>query len=212
MAGTVRVVVADDHPLYLDGIVSAVERADDLELVAACDDGRRALEAILDRRPDVAAIDHGLPSLDGVGIVEALVAAGSPTRTLIFSARLDGRGVVDAVRAGVAGYVSKSWSRDRICAAIRAVAAGETIFAEEFHGGMGEEIRRRSSLAQERLTEREREILASMAEGKSAPQIAEALFLSPATVKTHQRNVYEKLGVSDRAAAVAEAMRRGLIR
>jgi two-component system nitrate/nitrite response regulator NarL len=208
----VRVLVADDHPLYLDGIVLAVERADDLELVAACDDGRRALEAILDKRPDVAAIDHGLPSLDAVGIVEALTAAGSPTRTLIFSARLDGRGVVDAVQAGAAGYVSKSWSRGRICDAIRAVAAGGTIYAEELHAGMGEEIRRRTSLVQERLTDRERDVLARMAEGKSAPQVAEDLYLSPATVKTHQRNIYEKLGVSDRAAAVAEAMRRGLIR
>ena len=212
MVTAVRVLVADDHPLYLDGIVSAVEREDDLELVAACDDGRRALEAILDEQPHVAAIDHGLPSLDAVGIVEALATAGSPTRTLIFSARLDGRGIVDAVQAGAAGYVSKSWSRARICDAIRTVAAGGTIFAEELHAGMADEIRRRASLAQERLTEREREILARMAEGKSAPQIAEELFLSPATVKTHQRNVYEKLGVSDRAAAVAEAMRRGLIR
>ena len=99
-------LVADDHPLYLDGIVSAVERADDLELVAACTDGRLTLEAILATRPDVAAIDHGLPSLDASGIVEALTEAGSAARVLIFSARLDGRGVYDAIQAGAAGYVS----------------------------------------------------------------------------------------------------------
>ena len=205
-------LVADDHPLYLDGIVSAVERADDLELVAACDDGRRALDAIIGEEPDVAAIDHGLPTLDATGIVEALTEAGSPTRVLVFSARLDGRGVYDAIQAGAAGYVSKSWSRSRICAAIRTVAQGRSIFAEELHDGMGAEIRRRGALAQERLTDRERQILTRMAEGMSAPQIATELYLSTATVKSHQHNLYEKLGVSDRAAAVAEAMRRGLIR
>ena len=204
-------LVADDHPLYLDGIVSAVERAGDLELVGACDDGRRALDAIIGEEPDVAAIDHGLPTLDATGIVEALTEGGSPTRVLVFSARLDGRGVYDAIQAGAAGYVSKSWSRSRICDAIRTVAQGRSIFAEELHDGMGAEIRRRAAIARGLLTTREREILTRMAQGLSAPQIAAELYLSPTTVKTHQHNIYEKLGVSDRAAAVAEAMRRGLI-
>jgi two-component system, NarL family, nitrate/nitrite response regulator NarL len=209
---SVRVVVADDHPLYLDGIVAAVERAVDLDLVAACGDGRDALREILALRPHVAAIDHMLPGLDATQIVEALAAAGSPTRTLIFSARLDGRGVYDAIQAGAAGYVSKSWSRSRICDAIRSVAQGHSIFAEELHDSMGAEIRRRGAIAQELLTDREREILVRMAEGSSAPKIAGELYLSTATIKTHQHNLYEKLGVSDRAAAVAEAIRRGLIR
>jgi two-component system, NarL family, nitrate/nitrite response regulator NarL len=210
-SAAVRVLVADDHPLYLDGIVSAVEKAGDLELVAACTDGRLALETILERHPDVAALDHGLPALDATQIVEALASAGSPSRVLIFSARLDGRGVYDAIQAGAAGYVSKSWSRARICDAIRTVARGGSVFAEELHDGMGSEIRRRGAIAQERLTDREREILTRMAEGSSAPKIAGELYLSTATIKTHQPNIYEKLGVSDRAAAVAEAMRRGLI-
>jgi two-component system nitrate/nitrite response regulator NarL len=209
--GRVRVLVADDHPLYLDGLIAAIERADDLELVASCSDGRQALRAILAERPAVAALDHGLPGLEAPGIVEALAEAGSATRTLIFSARLDGRGVYDAIQAGAAGYISKSWSRGRICDAIRSVAGGHSIFAEELHDGMGAEIRRRGALAQERLTDREREILDRMAQGMSAPAIAGDLYLSTTTVKTHQHNLYAKLGVSDRAAAVAEAMRRGLI-
>ena len=212
MSEPVTVVVADDHPLYLDGIVAAVERTEDLELVAACTDGRLALETILDRRPAVAALDHGLPRLDATGIVQELGAAGADTRVLIFSARLDGRGVYEAIQAGAGGYVSKSWSRKRICDAIRTVASGGSIFAEELHEGMGAEIRRRGAIARERLTEREREILVRMAEGMSAPAIAAQLHLSTATVKSHQHSLYEKLAVSDRAAAVAEAMRRGLIR
>ena len=204
-------LVADDHPLYLDGLVAAIERAGDLELVASCSDGQEALRAILEEKPAVAALDHGLPGLEAPGIVEALAQAGSPTRTLIFSARLDGRGVYDAIQAGAAGYISKSWSRGRICDAIRSVADGHSIFAEELHDGMGDEIRRRGALAQERLTDREREILVRMAQGMSAPTIAGDLYLSTTTVKTHQHNLYAKLGVSDRAAAVAEAMRRGLI-
>jgi two-component system, NarL family, nitrate/nitrite response regulator NarL len=209
--GPVRVLVADDHPLYLDGIVAAVEQAEDLELVASCSDGRQALRTILEEKPAVAALDHGLPGLDAPGIVGALAQAGSETRTLIFSARLDGRGVYDAIQAGAAGYISKSWSRAQICDAIRAVARGRSIFAEELHDGIGAEIRRRGALAQARLTDREREVLARMAQGLSAPAIAGELYLSTTTVKTHQHNLYEKLGVSDRAAAVAEGMRRGLI-
>ena len=209
---TVSVLVADDHPLYLDGIVAAVRRTDDLELVASCTDGESALREILALQPQVAAIDHGLPDLDATRIVTALADAGSPTRTLIFSARLDGRGVYEAIQAGAAGYISKSWPRARICDAIRSVARGNSIFAEELHDGMGAEIRRRGAIAQDRLTDREREILTRMADGSSAPTIAGELYLSTATIKTHQHNLYEKLGVSDRAAAVAEAMRRGLIR
>ncbi len=208
----IRVVVADDHPLYLDGIVAAVQRADDLELVASCADGQSALRESLAHEPAVAALDHVLPGLDAIQIVEKLAEAGSQTRTLIFSARLDGRGVYEAIQAGAAGYIPKSWSRSRICDAIRSVARGHSIFAEELHDGMGAEIRRRGTIAQERLTDREREILARMAQGLSAPAIAGELYLSTTTVKTHQHNLYEKLGVSDRAAAVAEAMRRGLIR
>ena len=211
-AAAIRVLVADDHPLYLDGIVAAIERASDLELVAACTDGHQALTEILAKAPAVAALDHVLPGLDAIRVVEKLADAGSETRTLIFSARLDGRGVYEAIQAGAAGYISKSWSRNRICDAIRSVAHGHSIFAEELHDGMGAEIRRRGALAQERLTEREREILVRMAQGLSAPAIAGELYLSTTTVKTHQHNLYEKLGVSDRAAAVAEAMRRGLIR
>ncbi len=209
--GSVRVLVADDHPLYLDGIVAAIERADDLELVAVLRRRAEALDEILAEAPAVAAIDHGLPGLDAVQIVGRLADAGSETRTLIFSARLDGRGVYDAIQAGAAGYISKSWSRSRICDAIRSVARGHSVFAEELHDGIGSEIRRRGALAQERLTGREREILVRMAKGLSAPAIADELYLSTTTVKTHQHNLYEKLGVSDRAAAVAEAMRRGLI-
>lgn len=212
MSPTSRVLVADDHPLYLDGLVAAVEAASGLELVAACTDGRQALDRILELKPDVAAIDHVMPSLGATEVIEALDGQRAQTRVLVFSARLDGPGIYEAIQAGASGYIPKSWPRTRICDAIRRVAAGHSIFAEELHDQMGGEIRRRGVIAQERLTEREREVLVLLAEGQSAPQIAGALFLSVSTVKTHQHRLYEKLGVADRAAAVAEAMRRGLIR
>ena len=205
----IRVLIADDHPVYLDGLVSALEATDDLEVVAACVDGEETLRRIRELEPDVAALDFGLPGLDAAEIVEALDGA---VRVLVFSARLDGQVVYDSVQAGAAGYIPKSWARSRICDAIRTVAGGGTIFAEEVHDGMGAEIRRRAVAAQGRLTTREREILSLLAEGRSAPQIATQLYLSVSTVKTHQHRLYEKLGVADRAAAVAEAMRRGLIR
>jgi two-component system nitrate/nitrite response regulator NarL len=208
----VRAIVADDHPLYLDGLVAAVEASEELELVAACTTGTGVVEKVNALAPDVAAIDHQLPGLDAVEVIEALRASPVRPPVLVFSAGADGRAVYDAIQAGAAGYIPKGWPRGRICAAILSVARGETLYAEELHAAVGDEIRRRGGAVLGRFTDREREILGLLAGGLSAPQIATRLFLSVSTVKTHQHRLYEKLGVSDRAAAVAAAMRQGLIR
>src|SRR3954451_7924308 len=207
----IRVLVAEDHPVYLEGLAAAIDGADDLELAFACDDGARALEGIRAAAPDVAVIDLRLPVLDARGVLEQLADDQDTCRILILSAHLEGEEILGCVELGAAGYLAKDATRADILDAIRAVAQGRTVISGDAQASMAEGIRRRRLSAADLLSPREREVLGLLASGASAPAIARQLFLSPATVKSHLHNVYEKLGVSDRAAAVAEGMRRGLI-
>jgi two-component system nitrate/nitrite response regulator NarL len=210
-AETVRVLVADDHPVFREGMVRALSANPRAEVVAEAGDGRAALEAIAAQLPDVALLDYRLPGLDGIAIVRAVVRDGLPTRVLMLSAHDESSVVYDALQAGAAGYLLKEASRDEIVAAVFAVARGESVLPSEVAAGLVGEIRLRSPSDTPVLTEREREVLRLIADGKSFPEIASTLFIGVTTVKTHAQHVYDKLGVSDRAAAVAEAIRRHLI-
>jgi two-component system nitrate/nitrite response regulator NarL len=207
-----RVVVADDHPLFRDAIERAVRGRPELELVGAVADGRAALAAIRDLAPDVAVLDLRLPGLDGLQVAGAVTRDRLETRLLILSASGEPEVVYRALQLGAAGYFLKGAERDAILDAIAAIARGRTVLAPELHADVFAEIRLRGTREDRPvLTAREREVLALTAEGLSAPQIAERLIVALPTVKTHQARLYEKLGVSERAAAVAEAMRRGLL-
>lgn len=206
-------VVADDHPIYIDGLAAAIKRTHDLELVATCRDGAEALERIRADRPDVALLDLRMPRLDAMGVLEQIAAADGPAcRVLVLSVHVGAQEVHECVSLGAAGYLAKDTDRAEICDAIRAVAQGRTVLSSEAQTAMAAELIRRRSASRSLLSEREGEVLALLAEGVSAPDIAAHLHLSTATVKTHLHNLYEKLNVRDRAAAVAEGMRRGLIR
>jgi len=207
----VRVVVADDHPVFREGIVRALDSNAVVDVVAEVGDGRAALEAIAAERPDVALLDYKLPELDAIAVIQAVVRDGIPTRTLVLSAHDESSVVFDALQAGASGYLLKEASRDEIVAGVLAVARGESVLPPAVAAGLVGEIRLRSSSDTPALSEREREILSLTAQGKSFSEIGSALFISVATVKTHMQHVYEKLGVSDRAAAVAEGFRRRLI-
>ena len=186
----VSVVVADDHPLFREGIERAV----------------RELE------PAVAVLDMRLPGLDGLQILNAITRDHLPTRVLILSASGDPELVYGAVQGGAAGYFRKETDRHAILDAIAAVARGRTVIDPELQAGVFDQIRvRGTDETRPILTDREKQVLTLMAEGLSGPQIADRLIVALPTVKTHQARLYEKLGVSERAAAVAEAMRRGLL-
>jgi two-component system nitrate/nitrite response regulator NarL len=204
--------LADDHPVYLDGLAAAIERADDLELVATCRDGVQALDRIRSDPPDVAVLDLSMPRLGAHEVLEELGEAGMPCRVIVLSVHVAGDAVHDCLSLGATGYVVKDADRAEICDAIRGVAQGRTVVSGEALASMTVELQQRRTAEQGRLTPREGEILEMLAAGASAPDIAARLHLSTATVKTHLHNLYEKLDVSDRAAAVAEGMRRGLIR
>ena len=206
------VLIADDHPLFREAIARVIAERSDLELVAEAADGRAALEKIRELQPDVAVIDVRMPQLDGSDVLVALREEGLRTNVVFLSAFLDSKTVYDAVAAGANAYLSKEAETDEIVAAILAAARGETILGPEVQTGLAEQIRfREENESRPRLSEREHEVLGLIAEGLSAPEIGERIHLSTATVKTHLQHLYEKLGVSERAAAVAEGMRRGLV-
>lgn len=212
MSARVSVLVADDHPLFREGIARAVRERPDFELVAEASDGREALAGIRELTPRVAVVDLRLPGLDGVEIANAVARDGLPTRVLLLSAFTEPQIVFEAMSSGAAGYWSKDADRDAILDAIAAVARGESRVEPRLQGSLFGEMRARGSASDRALlTERELEVLRLMADGLSAPAIAEKLIVATATVKSHQAHVYEKLGVSDRAAAVAEGMRRRLL-
>jgi two-component system nitrate/nitrite response regulator NarL len=205
------VVVADDHPLFRRAVIEAIKTRPDLQCLAEASDGRQTLEEIRRASPDVALLDLRMPRHDGIEVLNAVVRDALPTRVIFLTAHVDSSSAYEAVGAGAAGYLAKEASADVICDAIAAVGRGETVLAPEVQAGIAREIRLRSAKERPVLTSREREILGLTADGFSAPDIAERLTLSPTTVRTHLQHLYEKLGVSDRAAAVAEAMRRGLL-
>lgn len=207
----VTVVVADDHPLYRDGVVRALRASGQVEVVAEAGDGRTALDEIVRHQPAVALLDYKLPELDGVAVTNAVVRDGLPTRVLLVSAFTDSGVVYRALETGAAGFVSKEARREQIVDAVLACARGENVVPPDVAAGLVSEIRLRRQDDTPALTPREQEILRLIAEGRSLPEIARELFLGLTTVKTHVQHLYEKLGVSDRAAAVASAMRRGLI-
>jgi two-component system nitrate/nitrite response regulator NarL len=207
----VRVVVADDHPLYREGVVRALSGSGQVDVVAEAEEGRTALSQIERHQHDVALLDYKLPGLDGLAITHAVVRDGLPTRVLLISAFTESAIVYQALETGAAGFLPKEARKRQIIDAVLSCARGENILPSDVASGLVSEIRLRASNDAPVLTKRESEILRLIASGKSLPDIARQLYLGVTTVKTHVQHLYEKLGVSDRAAAVAEAMRRGLI-
>jgi two-component system, NarL family, nitrate/nitrite response regulator NarL len=205
------VFVADDHPVFRDGLVRALRSRPEFEVAGEAGDGREALEAIKRLKPAVALLDVKMPGLDGAAIAHAVRRDGLPTRVVLISAHAPSELMYRAISLGAAAYLSKDASREEICDTVAAVARGETRLSPEIQGELVRQIQMRAVDDRPVLSPREREVLALIAEGFSAPDIARRLHVSPATVKTHLQSLYEKLGVSDRAAAVASAMRTGLL-
>jgi two-component system nitrate/nitrite response regulator NarL len=213
MAGSERITVyvAEDHPVFQQAVTRAVQSREELKLVGAAADGERALQEIRSLKPTVALLDLRLPLMDGLDVLRAVQRDDIPTRVVMLSADSSSGLVYDAVKLGAAGFLTKAATLDQICDAVVAVANGETVLAPEIQSGLVTELRERDVPTRPLLSARELEILKLIAEGLSGPEIGARLYISSSTVKTHVKSVLDKLGVNDRAAAVAEGMRRGMI-
>jgi two-component system nitrate/nitrite response regulator NarL len=205
------VYIAEDHPVFREAVARAIKARADFELVGMAGDGRSALTEIRSLEPDVAILDQRLPELDGAGIIRAVVRDELPTRVVMLSADSSSALVYDVMKLGVTAFLTKAATLNEICDAVAAVARGQTILAPEVQSGLVNELRERADVPRPLLTQRELEVLELIAEGLSNPDIGLRLYISASTVKTHVKSILEKLAIKDRAAAVAEAMRRGLI-
>jgi two-component system nitrate/nitrite response regulator NarL len=199
----IRVLTADTQPLFQDSLARALERRQSLELVSQVGDADALLAALDEARPDVALIDDSIldPARAGALATRVVLLAGDPQTSRAF----------DAIERGAAGYLSRDSDAEALCDAIVRVARGEAVLDPSLQTGVAREVRLRASDGRPMLSPREAEILQLIAKGHSAPQIGRELHLSTGTVKTHILHLYEKLGVSERAAAVAQAMRQGLL-
>jgi two-component system nitrate/nitrite response regulator NarL len=206
-----RVFVADDHPMYREGVVRALEESGEVDVVGQEGDGRAALDQIRELTPDVAVVDLRMPGLDGIAVAKAIADEGVPTHVILLSAQDDGEVVLEGIAAGADAFIAKDADRSEICDTVLRVARGERLVGAGLREGMLEAIQTRNTTGPPPLSPREREIITLVAEGKATAEIGKELHLSAATVKTHLQHAYEKLGVSDRAAAVAEALRRGVL-
>jgi two-component system nitrate/nitrite response regulator NarL len=209
---TFSVVLADDHPVYLDALSRAVDAAPELSLAGTATNGEEAIEVIQRVRPDVAVLDVEMPFYNGPAVAARLVALEVPTRVLFLSAHRDGATVYDALATGGYGYVTKDASMRQIQEAVLRVASGVRSIGPDIEHQIVEEIQARAERQALELTERERAVLELAVKGLTVAGMGKQLHLSPATIKLHLSTLYAKLGVSDRASAVAEAIRRGLVR
>jgi two-component system nitrate/nitrite response regulator NarL len=205
-----RVLVTDDHPMILVSLEGIVQARPELELAARAESGDAALEAARAERPDLAVLDVQMPGLSGLEVLEAMKREALPTRVLFVTGAVDPAGAYELVQAGAAGVLEKDATPAMIGEALLRIGAGETVLSPAVQTALvsGVQARREPATV---LSPREHDVLRGLARGLTGPQIASELHVSPSTVKTHLQRLYERLGVSDRAAAVAEGMRRGLI-
>lgn len=203
--------VVEQSPRYREWIVEAVEARRGLRLVGEGVDGHVALDVVKRMRPAVVTVAVRLPGLGGIELIRMMVAAGLRTRGLVIGSPLGVATIADALDAGAWGYVWKGQDPGVIADAIAAVGRGELFLGPRVQADLFENVRQRASGERVELTARETHVLALIADGRSTVEIAQQLNMSIPTVKTHLRRTYAKLGVCDRAAAVAKAMRYGLL-
>jgi two-component system response regulator DegU len=210
---TIRVAIADDHSLVRQGLRRYLDMAEDIEVVGEAADGVETISLIEETRPDIVLLDIRMPEMDGLEAARRIREKYPDVGVIMLTAYDDRQFVVEAVRSGARGYVLKARDAEHLIQTVRLVAGGNMVIDPQLVVALAEEL----SQAKERdrraetLTAREVEVLQLLAFGHTNRDIAEKLYISPDTVKTHLEHIFEKLGASDRTAAVAEALRRRLI-
>jgi DNA-binding NarL/FixJ family response regulator len=207
----IRVVLADDHALVRDGLRAVLAREHDIEVVGEAADGRDALSVTQAAKPDVAVVDLSMPLLNGLDVARQLAARDRGPRTILITMHVEDRYVLDALRAGVRGYVLKKQAAADLVRAIREVAAGRVYLSPGVGSAVAEAIRTGRPVPEERLTPREREVLQLVAEGKTTKEIAAILNVSVKTADAHRTRLMQKLDIHDIAGLTRCAIRLGLI-
>ena len=211
MAG-LRVLIAEDHALVRAGLRKLLESLPALEVVGEAGDGRDALAQVAAKKPDVALLDIAMPGLNGLETAERIVAEQPGTKVILLSMHANEEYVLQALRAGVAGYILKDSALTELELAIQAVRRGDTYLSPAVSRHIGEYVRRTGEATpRESLTQRQREILQLIAEGKSTKGIAGMLGVSVKTVETHRSQLMNKLDIHDIAGLVRYAIRIGLV-
>jgi DNA-binding NarL/FixJ family response regulator len=202
----IRVLLVDDHPVVRSGLAGLLASEPDIEVVGEAGDGETGVALALDLRPDLVLMDLRMPLLDGADATARITTAGGPRVLVLTTYDTDGD-ILRAVEAGATGYLLKDTPREQLVAAVRAAARGETVLAPPLAAKLMRRVR-----GGDQLTPRETEVLELVAQGLSNGEIARELFIGEATVKSHLLRVFDKLGVSDRTAAVTVALQRGVLR
>lgn len=205
----IRVLLADDHPIIRSGIRMLLEQAPDILVVGETDRGDEVTNLVQRLRPDVLLLDMEMPGKSGVDVANELQSSGSPVRILVLSAYDDDAYIASLISTGAAGYLTKEEALNTIVEAVRGVARGEDgWFSRRAAAQIAALARKEQSRPGIELTEREQEVIMMLAEGWTNQRMAHELSVSERTVRFHLSNIYDKLGVSSRAEAIAWALKR----
>ncbi|MCH7901728.1 MAG: response regulator transcription factor [Acidobacteria bacterium] len=212
MSDAIRVAIADDHPVVRRGLRAFLDSLDDIEVVGEAVDGERAVQLVVTEEPDVLLLDLKMPKLDGIGVISRLRSRGTSTRILVLTSFTAQQQVIPAIQAGADGYLLKDADPSELEQAIRAVYRGDPLLAPEAAAAVMAAVSGQTLDLPEldRLTPREREVLAGLGRGLSNRSLAEELFITEKTIKTHVSSILMKLGLADRVQAALFAVRVGL--
>ena len=213
----IRVLIADDHPVFRRGMRAILGAEPDTEMVGEATDGEEAVVRALELRPDVILMDLNMPNMTGIEATRRIVEASPDVAILMLTVFEDDKSIFAAMRAGARGYVLKGADGAQTLRAIQAVASGEAIFSPtitprltEYFATSGRDHKTSSDHVFPNLTEREHEILSLIAEGYTNNAIASRLYLSPKTVRNYVSSIFTKLEVSDRSQAIVQARKAGV--
>ncbi len=202
----IRLLIVDDHPVVRDGLRGMFANEDGFEVVAEAENGREAVARARAFEPDVILMDLRMPEMDGVSAIRALTEKGVEARVLVLTTYDTDKDVLPAIEAGATGFLLKDAPRDELLRAVRAASRGEAVLSPVIGTRLLDQVRHPG---RDSVTDRELDVLQLVASGSTNREIAESLFISEATVKTHLLHLYAKLGVKDRAAAVGAAFEKG---
>jgi DNA-binding NarL/FixJ family response regulator len=210
----IRVMVVDDHPVVRRGLATLVEAAPDMSLVAEVGDGEQCLAVCSRRKPDVVVLDLLLPGINGIEVTRRLAESGSASQVLVLTSYSGDQYLFEILEAGARGFLLKDCPPDEILKSIRLLYRGQSALSPATARRLVDRVghRREARCKEDVLTTREDEVLCLVAGGLSNAEIAESLFVSPATVRTHVSHILAKLHLKRRSQAVAYAFRHGLVR